>query len=323
MSNTARNHHYVPQFYLKGFSDPNLQNEQLHVIDKVDRRHFVTNPRNIASQRDFNRINLPDHSINEVEEHLAQIESRVATVLRSIAENAALPEENTDMDHLIVFVAILAANNPQTRDRLIDRDRENFRQVMQSAVVCREVYESRLSNLGMGDQIGYEAARALVESENCTISIEYPLGYYLAVVFLGLYEAVLPFFNVMQWRLLIVEENANDFICSDRPVFLFEIVDPMLYQQPRYTRTPAGLIIPNEWVPPVHYELTMPLNPRMALYATTPENSFPIEYGDQMTVAHINKRIIDAAARKIYCSNLDFKFLENEIMKSGRDLVDE
>ena len=35
MSNTARNHHYVPQFYLKGFSDPNLQNEQLHVI-----RHY-------------------------------------------------------------------------------------------------------------------------------------------------------------------------------------------------------------------------------------------------------------------------------------------
>ena len=72
MSNTARNHHYVPQFYLKGFSDPNLQNEQLHVIDKVDRRHFVTNPRNIASQRDFNRINLPDHSINEVTAHRLQ-----------------------------------------------------------------------------------------------------------------------------------------------------------------------------------------------------------------------------------------------------------
>lgn len=65
MRNTARNHHYVPQFYLKGFPDPNLQNEQLLVIDKVDRRHFVTIPRNIASQRDFNRINLPDHSLDK------------------------------------------------------------------------------------------------------------------------------------------------------------------------------------------------------------------------------------------------------------------
>ena len=323
MRNTARNHHYVPQFYLKGFSDPNLQNEQLHVIDKGDRRHFVTTPPNIALQRDFNSINIPGHFIDEIERHLAHIESRVATVLRSIAENAALPEENTDMDYLINFVAILAANNPQTRDRLIDNDRETFRQMMQSSVASREVYESRLLNLGIEDPIEYDAVRAFVESEDYTINIEDPFGYYLAVVFNGLCEAVLPFFNVMQWRLLIVEENASDFICSDRPVFLFEIVDLMLYQQPRYTRTPAGLIIPNECVPPVHYELTMPLNPRMALYATTPENSFPIEYGDQMTVAHINKRIIDAAARQIYCSNLDFKFLDNEVMKSGRDLVDE
>ena len=323
MRNTARNHHYVPQFYLRGFSDPNLQNEQLHVIDKGNRRHFVTTPPNIAAQRDFNRINIQGYSMDAIERHLAQIESRVSRVLRSITENATLPEENTDMDYLIVFVAILAVNNPQIRDRLMDRDRETSRQMMRSLVASREAYESRLSDLGIEDQIEYEAARAFVESERYTISIDDPFGYYLACVFLGLHGAVLPFFNPMQWRLLIAEESASGFICSDRPVFLFRIVDLMPYQQPRYTVTLAGLIIPNETVPPVHYELTMPLNPRMALYGTTPENSFPIEYGDQMTVAHINKRIIDAAARQIYCSNLDFKFFDNEVMKSGWDLVDE
>lgn len=49
----------------------------------------------------------------------------------------------------------------------------------------------------------------------------------------------------------------------------------------------------------------------------------PIECGDQMTVAFVNKRIIDAAAKQIYCSNLDFKFLDNGVMKNGRELVDE
>ena len=323
MRNTARNHHFVPRFYLSGFSDLNLQNEQLHVIDKENRRHFVTTPRKIASQRDFNRINIQGYPMDAIERQLAQIEGRVATVLRSIAENATLPEENTDIDYLIVFAAILAANNPQIRDRLIDRDRETFRQMMQSRVASRETYESRLSDLGIEDQIGYEATRAFVESEHYTISIEDPFGYYLAWVFASLHNAVLPFFNVMRWTLLIAEESASDFICSDRPVFLFKIVDLMPYQQPRYKVTQAGLLIPNETVPSVHYELTMPLNPRMALYGTTPENCFPIEYGDQMTVACINKRTIDAATRQIYCSNLDFKFLDNEVMKSGWDLVDE
>ena len=321
MSNTARNHHYVPQFYLKGFSDPNLRNEQLHVIDKVNRRHFVTNPRNIASQRDFNKINLPDHSINEVEERLAQIEAEAARVLKFIAANATLPKDDIDMDYLINFVAILSANNPQIRDRLINKDREITKQMMLSMVESREVYESRLSHLGMEDQIGYEAAKAFAESEKYTIDIEDPDGYYLGRVFYGLDKSILPIFYTMTWSLVIAKEGETDFICSDLPAVLFKVVNLIPHLQLPYTITPAGLILPNETTPinntTESLELTMPLNPRMAIYATT----FPTEY--QMSPACINKRTIDAAARQIYCSNLDFKFLDNEVMKSGRELVDE
>lgn len=308
MKNIARNHHYVPQFYLKGFSDPNLQNEQLHVIDKGDRRHFVTTSPNIASQRDFNRINIQGYPMDEIERQLAQIEGRVATVLKSIVENATLPEKDEDMDYLIVFAAILAANNPQIRDRLIDRDRETSKQMMQSLVASQEAYESRLSDLGLEDRIGYEAVKAFVESENYTISIEDPFGYYLAVVFNGLYEAVLPFFSTMDWSLIIAEEDETDFVCSDLPAVLFKVVNTIL-PVPNETDSTGNTT--------VSHELTMPLNPRMAIYATT----FLTEY--QMPPACINKRTIDASVRHIYCSNLDFKFFDNEVMKNGWDLVDE
>ena len=326
MSNIARNHHYVPRFYLKEFLDFNLPNEQLHVLDKVDRRHFVTNPRNIAAQRDFNRINIQGHAVDEIESHLAQIERQAATVLRDIAQNATLPQ-NRDMDILVVFIGILAVNNPQVRDSLINIDQEITRQMMQSVVESREAYESRLSELGIENPIEYEVIKEFVESENYTISIEDSDGYYLARVFVGLYDAVLPFFNNMQWSLVIAEDSVSDFISSDRPAFLFKITDLIPYPQSRYITTPAGLILPNR-IPPlrsdmVNFELTMSLNPRMVIYATTSENPFPIEYGDQMTVARINGRTIDAAARQVYCSNIDFKFLDNEVMKGGRDLVDE
>ena len=128
MKNIARNHHYVPQFYLRGFLDPNRQNEQFHVIDKVDRRHFVTSPRNIAAQRDFNKINIQGHAVDEIESRLAQVEGQAATVLRDIAQNATLPQ-NRDMDVLVVFVGILTVNNPQIRDSLINIDREITRQI--------------------------------------------------------------------------------------------------------------------------------------------------------------------------------------------------
>ena len=306
--------------------DSSLPNEQLHVINKVDRRHFVTSPRNIAAQRDFNRINMQGHAVDEIESHLAQIEGQAATVLRDIAQSATLPQ-NRDMDVLVVFVGILAVNNPQIRDSLINIDQEITRQMMQSVIESREMYESRLSELGIDNPIEYEIMRAFVESENYTISIEDRDGYYLARVFVGLYDVVLPFFDNMRWFLIIAEDNASDFICSDRPVFLFRIVDMIPAPQLSYTTTPAGLIIPNEAPPTrgplVNFELTVPLNPRMAIYATTPENPLPVRYGDQMTVARINERTINAAARQIYCANLDFKFLDGKTIRDGRYLVDQ
>ena len=42
MSNIARNHHYIPQCYLRGFLDPSRKKEQLHVIDKIDVRRKVS-----------------------------------------------------------------------------------------------------------------------------------------------------------------------------------------------------------------------------------------------------------------------------------------
>ena len=44
--------------------------------------------------------------MDAIERHLAQIEGQVSRVLRSIAENATLPEEDTDMDYLTVCTAI-------------------------------------------------------------------------------------------------------------------------------------------------------------------------------------------------------------------------
>jgi hypothetical protein len=199
--------------------------------------------------------------------------------------------------------------------------------MMQSVVESREEYESRMQESGEENPIPYEVAKAFVESGNYTISIEDSDDYYLGHVFDALDRVVLPLFSTMLWSLAIAEDGANDFICSDRPAFLFKIVDRMLCPQSPYTTTPAGLVLPNRTAPDgfsvENLELIMPLNPRMAIYATTPENLSPIAHGGQMTIACINKRTIDAAARQIYCSNLDFKFLDNGVIKSERDLVDE
>ena len=67
-------------------------------------------------------------------------------------------------------------------------------------------------------------------------------------------------------------------------------------------------------------ELTMPLNRRMALFAAfnIPAN---VRTVDEKVVADINANTILSATKQIYYSNLGFKWLDNEEIKSGRDLV--
>ena len=219
MSDTSRNHHYIPQFYLKGFLDPSLPKEQLHVIEKNERREFLTNPRNVGSQRDFNRVETPELPIDDAEKRVfALIDSKAEKVLKYIADNGTLPTD-PKMDTLIYFVAVLAAHNPQIRNIMINVETELHRQRMKSIVSSREMYESQLEQVSsVSKEVPYEVMKQFVEEGNFTI--KYPHGYHLGHELEAIQKIVVPLFSRMQWSLLITEAGTSNFVCSDRPVFV-------------------------------------------------------------------------------------------------------
>ena len=313
MSNTSRNHHYIPQFYLKEFLDASLPKKQLYAIDKTERRYFLTNLRNIGSQRDFNRVEGPGLPIDDAERRVFGLIDREAEkALKHIAGNATLSEDMTMMRNLIYFVSVLAAHNPYIRDILLSAETEFHKQRMKSLVSSREVYESKVQRLGpSGPKVPYEVAKQFVEQERYTLKINCPHGYHLGRELEAIQEVVFPLFIRMQWSLIIAEEGTSNFVCSDRPVVLFDIINPP-HQCP-YSNTPTKPIVKD-------LELTMPLNLRMALHATFGDPAV-IATASERDVAFINGRTIHAATKQIYCSHLDFKFLDNEEMKSGRDLI--
>jgi len=311
MRDTSRNHHYVPQFYLRGFLNPSRAKKQLHVIDKIKKQHFVTTPRNVGSQRDFNRMEIPGMPIDEAEKQVFTVLDREASkVLKYIADNAALPKD-TKMGTLIHFIAFLAVHNPQMRNSMVNASTEFHKERMKWLVSSREVYESEMQRVRPVDRevSQYEAMKKFVEEGRFTL--KFPHGYHLRYELEIIQNEIAPLFSGMQWSLIIAEEGASNFVCSDRPVVLFEISDPPLPQH--YSNTPTKPIVRD-------LELTVPLNPRMALYATFEDPSV-IVTASERNVAFINGRTIQAATRQIYCSHLDFTFLDNEEIKSGRDLV--
>ena len=314
MSDISRNHHYIPQFYLKGFLDPSVPKKQIHVIEKNARQHFRANPRNVGSQRDFNRVEIPGTPIDDAERRIFGLIDREAEkALKYIADHEKLPTD-TKMRNLIYFVAVLAAHNPYIRDILINAEPELHKQGIKSLVSSREVYESEIQRQRpSGPKVPYEVAKQFVEKECYSIKVNFPHGYHMGHELKTIQEIVFPLFFRMQWSLIIAEEGTGNFVCSDRPVGLFEIINPP--HQWSYRNTPTKPTVKD-------LELTMPLNLRMALHATFGDPPF-IATASERDVVFINGRTIHAATRQIYCSHLDFKFLdnENEEIKSGQELV--
>jgi hypothetical protein len=50
------NHHYVPQSYLRYFSNKHKKEWQIIVADKTKEDAFITNIENVASERNFNKV---------------------------------------------------------------------------------------------------------------------------------------------------------------------------------------------------------------------------------------------------------------------------
>ena len=153
--------------------------------------------------------------------------------------------------------------------------------------------------------------KRFVESED--YDIRYGHGHHLRYELESIDNVTFPLFSQRKWSLFVAEEDASDFVCSDRPVALISIGDPPENPDHPYNFGVPGLAHSDT-------ELTVPLNSRMALFAVLDGSSYTRTV-DEMTVARVNERTICSAMRQVYSSNLDFKFLDGETIRSGRDLV--
>ena len=86
MSTEPRRHHYLPQFYLSGFTTTGELDGQLRLIGLKDGKRWGGTPNTVGHQRDFYRVEgVPGIEPNDLERGFADLESRAANVIRSIS----------------------------------------------------------------------------------------------------------------------------------------------------------------------------------------------------------------------------------------------
>ena len=105
MGNEPRQHHYVPRFYLRGFTDSAREDGQLWVHDRKLDRRYPSNPANVARERDFNRVDLPEGDPNAVEAAFAALENRAAPIFAETGIRREVPT-GEDLAVLMQFAAL-------------------------------------------------------------------------------------------------------------------------------------------------------------------------------------------------------------------------
>jgi hypothetical protein len=89
----ARQHHVIPQCYLRGFTTKGKKS-QLHVFDVGRCKRFMSSPRNVAGVRDFNRVEMDGVEPDAIEIAFSVPEGRLADALRNF-EETPLKRETT------------------------------------------------------------------------------------------------------------------------------------------------------------------------------------------------------------------------------------
>lgn len=217
MSN-PRKHHYVPQFYLSGFTaEPG--SSRLHVLDKEARRSYPSRINDAACERDFYIVEVEDEGDPfAVEKFFSTIEASGAEALRFIIEHRSMPDGEL-YRKFIAFLAVMTIRGPG----VIDMIEKPFAQIIKSmlwyATSSKEAFEKFIADgnpegKAQIEGMTFEEARDFIRSDKYTVSMGQ--NFKLSLLFTMLEPAEL-LLAARNWSVVTAADDAPEFICSDRP----------------------------------------------------------------------------------------------------------
>lgn len=274
MGNQPRRHHFVPQFYLAGFTLDGTANGALHVLDKEQLKRWRSTPQGTAHKRDFHAIDAgPGGDPMYFEKGLSKLEGHWSTVLREVVETEAIPDGDP-FDDLMMFIAFQGVRVTGVRDILSsfinDVSKQQIRMTLATAegrAGFRQVLEQD------GGELTDDEFEQLVEfGRREEFDVDFEQTWHVQQIVrsaLGL----APLLSQRKWCLWVCEDDSPDLICSDRPVAATWAV-PM-----------PGLMRPAFGTP--NTIVSVPLNRRMAMVSMI-EEKLPEQRLDRAGVAAVN-----------------------------------
>lgn len=267
--NIPRRHHYIPRYYLKGFSNPS--SDLVWTYDKFNEKaSFSTNPINIAVEKDFYKLNLYEGKKDTIalEQYFAEeVETPVNIILDKISEKRRINLE--EKFKLSFYIYALYRRVPAARERAKD-----FLPKVANSMLSEtsQMIDSHFSHYNdEKKKILRDIAKSFISEQEAN-----PSPLFLKPIQTS---NALPAMMDMNWYFLYT--NEDHFLTCDNPVFIHKS---------------RGLS---------QGEFTLPIRKDIALWATSQkkyqkDNSFQLAHSQM--IKEMNRRTIKNATNYIYSS---------------------
>lgn len=257
--------HYVPQYYLSGFSP---DGRSIWVYDKVQERKFGTQIKSIANENSFYSP--------EVENYLANcVEGPANGVLKKIRQKEAITQR--DKETLSAYMVCMMKRVPQGRSRV-----KKFAPSVANRIGAK--IDEKLKNATIAEPSRaefFEKRWAEVQEVLERFSRELPKEIWLTNIPPERSPQTLAALSRMTWR-FFVSDRGPSFLTSDNPVFYF---------------TTLGIGRPQS-------EVTFPISSTIALWATWRQDIDEVHFipAKESVVKELNRRTASLATRYMFHS---------------------
>jgi hypothetical protein len=285
----ARNHHYLPQCYPKGFVR-HRGKAKLFVVDMKTRKTFTTSTRNIAAEKDFHSVKEKGQISDLMERAFSKFESDLSIALNNTINKGTVSDAATK-NLLLNFVTMIAVKNPRNRATFGQARTDLARRIMELVSSSDEIWNSEMARARKAGAFQNErniSREEMVEFlERGEYTVQVSTQSHLTTE-LGILDKILPIIAARHWTLLRAPKDSLGFVASDHPVCLFWS-EPYPPPPPMF---PPGYGMRKT-------DILFPISSGLAWLGRFQSGEEVIEVSEEY-VRHFNASVISMAVRQVY-----------------------
>ena len=284
-------HHYIPQFYLRGFS---LDKKHLYILDKLaetKNRFRYQTIKSVAFQKHLYIYQTKDKKKETLEGLFSQIEGRAAEIIRKVEQKQIL--NNQQRNDLSIFLSFLWIRVPYSKDKFKRDTQQLYEKIARKSIAItpkknlKDFFKKRgkeLTDKKIDDLIDFAT-----NEKRSKINVTVPQGYWIKQM-LTLGIDISPALEITDWEFRIARQPFA-FITSDNPFMLIP-------SHPVHPFEGLGLLTPGA-------KKIIPITAKICLIMHEPQKNPTIVYteADKPFVRKINGWIIKHSEHNVYSAD--------------------